>query len=809
MVTDGGASYAAKKDVPANTALTNTEYWQKLVETGAGVEIGDTATYASTELLFNPEETNEHTVPEVNDNSVSEGDTWSSSKINGELSDLKNVVKDSSFADTGYVYDVSKISNNSEITETGGTRSRTGAARTNYLNGTVIARAFSVDAPGFCFCIAYYSGITQGSFLSYDGSYYPCDGSLHYVGEDRRFRLCFYHDPADTVEFTSEELETIAAGVKTYDYTKTELAEATNAAGANILPMTAFFYTTSGDVGTEVDMAPVESTNTQSVVADCSPGDTFTVSGFGTDSARLYTFLDGENKIVENAPPFAWCLNRVIKAPAGAAKVIIQNNKSTGVPFMTQYRGANASAVNVGAAHTGYSYTPPIYWRNEGIDGTGFIDANTNKRSDGIMFNPGERLIITNTNKDVRAAVYAVSGSEFDLVGFAGYVDGGYRAEFRDWTRAYFIRLAPYSGTTRPNPASGGYISAEIVMDADPYTQGNYKHAAYPQIGLHRVYSNIKPILTFEKKTITESGIEDSEDTCLVTLPNCGWVEVRQDGQSVKFKIAKVTDGVITFPVADWSYYFHRYEGDGESQYYALVTASPGATDQMDIMKRAKLYFGAYLYTDEGATYDFGYYLSGKKLAFIGDSITQGVYDKDIGSDRTLDTTATKTFGETVAEIAGFDNAGLFGIGGACVSNTVGQTWKSLLTNCPKVTGYDVVFVCGGTNDYGNSATEANFRTDYAAVLDTLAVNNTEVICCTPIYRTSKKGPNNQSLWLADYASMIKDIAAEKGLKCIDLLSLTSDGLMTRFCPDGLHPNEMGHKVIADWIAKECDRLGL
>ena len=92
MVTDGGASYAAKKDVPANTALTNTEYWQKLVETVAGVEIGDTATYATTELLFNPEGTNEHTVPEVDDDSVSKGDTWSSSKINGELSDLKSAI---------------------------------------------------------------------------------------------------------------------------------------------------------------------------------------------------------------------------------------------------------------------------------------------------------------------------------------------------------------------------------------------------------------------------------------------------------------------------------------------------------------------------------------------------------------------------------------------------------------------------------------------------------------------------------------------------------------------------------------------
>ena len=164
-------------------------------------------------------------------------------ELTQEVSDLKSAVKDSSFADTGYVLDSSKLSNNSELTENGGTRSRTGAARTNYINGSVIARAFSVNAPGFCFCIAYYSGITQASFLSYDGSYYPCDGSLHYVGEDKRFRLCFYHDPADTVEFTSAELETIAAGVKAYDYVKTELgdldeirANASAALNASLVP---------------------------------------------------------------------------------------------------------------------------------------------------------------------------------------------------------------------------------------------------------------------------------------------------------------------------------------------------------------------------------------------------------------------------------------------------------------------------------------------------------------------------------------------------------------------------------------------
>jgi lysophospholipase L1-like esterase len=125
------------------------------------------------------------------------------------------------------------------------------------------------------------------------------------------------------------------------------------------------------------------------------------------------------------------------------------------------------------------------------------------------------------------------------------------------------------------------------------------------------------------------------------------------------------------------------------------------------------------------------------------------------------------------------------------------------------VTGYDVVFVCGGTNDYGNNVTGDTFKAAYTEVVETLMANNAEVICCTPIYRHNRQGANTQGLWLVDYADMIKEVAETKGLKVIDLLKLTSNSNMPRYMPDGLHPNEKGHKIMADWIVSECDRLGL
>ena len=564
-----------------------------------------------------------------------------------------------------------------------------------------------------------------------------------------------------------------------------------------------------GTVGATISFDVITDNAYRYLITECEAGDRFTITGYIGSAACLYTFFDADNKILLNEGAGSDRDHYVVTAPAGSAKLLMQCNNYKYGTFGSVYKGVFIPKTIAESASNGATKIPDVRWLDGGIDTTGFIGGASNKRTNGINFNPGERLIITNTQKDIRIAIYASKDGLFKLVGVEGYARGGGRFVLRDWTWTYYIRLAPYSGSTRPDPATGGYISVTIESDSVPYDRGYFKWCGYPQIGLHRTYSNVKPLLIIENKNIINDQIVDDSTACLVTLPNAGWVEVKQDGQSVQFKIAKVTDGVVSFLVSDWSYYTYRYWGDGESTYYALVTKTPGAAAGSDIMQLTRLYLGVYTFVDEGATYEHGYYLSGKHLAFIGDSITQGRFDKDGDSSHKLETTTSKSFCELVAEIAGDDDVGNYGIGGAYVVNTQGDTWKSLLTNCVKVSGYSTVFVCGGTNDYGNDVPEADFRAAYETILDTLMAANTQVVCCTPVYRTSKTGANSQGLWLSDYATMIKEIAAAKGLWCIDLLSLTADGCFTRFCPDGLHPNEMGHKVIADWIVRECDRLGL
>jgi lysophospholipase L1-like esterase len=119
---------------------------------------------------------------------------------------------------------------------------------------------------------------------------------------------------------------------------------------------------------------------------------------------------------------------------------------------------------------------------------------------------------------------------------------------------------------------------------------------------------------------------------------------------------------------------------------------------------------------------------------------------------------------------------------------------------CSDVNGYDVVILCGGTNDYGNNTTEATFRTAFQHVLDTLTANNTKVIVATPVTRTNRTAQNSAGLYLSDYCTMEKELAEAMNLQVIDLNTLTNTDTFKATLNDGLHPNEMGQRIIADLI---------
>ncbi len=60
------------------------------------------------------------------------------------------------------------------------------------------------------------------------------------------------------------------------------------------------------------------------------------------------------------------------------------------------------------------------------------------------------------------------------------------------------------------------------------------------------------------------------------------------------------------------------------------------------------------------------------------------------------------------------------------------------------------------------------------------------------------------SRWHGTYSAAIYNICRENGMKMIDIRS-AFDGLELKdhFCPDGIHPNEKGHKVIFEKIVSE------
>lgn len=322
-------------------------------------------------------------------------------------------------------------------------------------------------------------------------------------------------------------------------------------------------------------------------------------------------------------------------------------------------------------------------------------------------------------------------------------------------------------------------------------------------LGFNRVYAYANPFLLFEMKELNNSGeLVDSATTCVIHLPKNDCVEIRTRMLSGMFKVAKVLNGTVTWLVSNWSYYYYRYIGDRQSDYYCIVSLSPGADVSSITVDIARSRISVFTFHDVGKQFMLTSKLSKKRIAVIGDSITQGIFRKYASTG--LDCEAVKPFGSLIAEVAGDMNYGNFGIGGALVS---GSAWDSLKTNCSKVSGYDVVFICGGTNDYGNNVAGTTFTSDYGTVVDTLKANNTEVVAVTPVYRTSKTGANTRGLTLQDYCTLIKNIATAKNIKCIDLYPLTNDGVFITYCPDGLHPNEIGHKIMADLIVSQYDKM--
>ncbi len=83
------------------------------------------------------------------------------------------------------------------------------------------------------------------------------------------------------------------------------------------------YIETGVDVGETVSFVVWNHQSFDYAIADCQEGDTFTISGTGGGSCRLWAFIDNSNKLISKANAYATETNKILTAPENSSKIII------------------------------------------------------------------------------------------------------------------------------------------------------------------------------------------------------------------------------------------------------------------------------------------------------------------------------------------------------------------------------------------------------------------------------------------------------------------------------------------------------
>lgn len=199
--------------------------------------------------------------------------------------------------------------------------------------------------------------------------------------------------------------------------------------------------------------------------------------------------------------------------------------------------------------------------------------------------------------------------------------------------------------------------------------------------------------------------------------------------------------------------------------------------------------------------------LMGKKINFLGDSITEGVgtaCKEEIYLNRIKKT-------EQLAE------ARNYGISGTRLAVQNGpEDWGPAYSvrYTEMDDDADIVVVFGGTNDFSHgNAPIGEFsdrvNTTYYGACHVLMQGLIEkypaalIAFMTPLHRLSEDEPSmGNGLPLKRYVEIIMEVAAYYAIPVLDLYSVSGiqprvGVIQQKYCPDGLHPNGEGHKLIA------------
>ncbi len=205
--------------------------------------------------------------------------------------------------------------------------------------------------------------------------------------------------------------------------------------------------------------------------------------------------------------------------------------------------------------------------------------------------------------------------------------------------------------------------------------------------------------------------------------------------------------------------------------------------------------------------------LKGKRIAFLGDSITEGV-----GAS-----TEDKKYVEVFRRNCGLQCAYNYGISGTRIARQKNPSEnpnydKDFMSRVGDMNGdVDAVVVFGGSNDFGHGdaplgamgdQSEYSFYGGCAILMKSLIKKypNIPIVFLTPMHRADENTPVNEiglkRAPLCDYVRALKKTAEAFSLPVLDLYA--AGGMMPvigeqneLYFTDGLHPNDAGHEKLA------------
>ncbi len=217
--------------------------------------------------------------------------------------------------------------------------------------------------------------------------------------------------------------------------------------------------------------------------------------------------------------------------------------------------------------------------------------------------------------------------------------------------------------------------------------------------------------------------------------------------------------------------------------------------------------------------------LKGLTINFLGDSITEGV---GVSSPE-------KLYHQLLKKDAKLKEARNYGISATRYALQKGTEARpkddfidvnSFCERFNKMEDADAVVVFGGTNDYGHGDAPIGTFADrtpetfygachclYRGLIQKYL--GKPIVIMTPLHRIGedKKVNFNQDDYnLKMYVEIIREVAEYYSLPVLDLYAVSGiqpeiPEIQEAYVPDGLHPNDAGHRVVADKLKKFLENL--